>query len=371
MNNQNKVFFKNGNQLGINSFIIRNCESKKIQKVINLVNNECIRRLKNGPASSTKSNTISLAIESPTYCINYAQWNVDRTVPLRQYFGLNKEGEINKSHDNTVMRWTYGVGSGSTTIGGDLKTTLTKPMTTCMKDLCKLLSNSDMIKCKGAFCKKKVNFNHITVLYYMYDSKTNRKVTLNPHCDIGISASNEFSENNSQAEGTPTVVLCLNKGKPISFYKRYSNGKNFMKQAEFVDKFDMEHGDIFVLHPKDERVIQRRIKIDGNDETYALENDLSQFKHGVEYSDFLDVKKKDEKHNRSLSISVCFRESRICQMVSNEKHITTDDRGIEYDNRKDSQSMNARHYNITKKRKELKKHKNLERIQKKTKDYVK
>ena len=128
----------------------------------------------------------------------------------------------------------------------------------------------------------------------------------------------------------------------------------------------MEHGDIFVLHPRDERVIKRRIKNDGNG-TYALENELSQFKHGVEYSDFLDVKKKDEKHNRSLSISVCIRESRICQRISNEKHITTDDRGIEYDNRKDSQSMNARHYNITKKRKELKKHKNLERIQTKKK----
>ena len=56
-------------------------------------------------------------------------------------------------------------------------------------------------------------------------------------------------------------------------------------------------------------------------------------------------------------------------MVSNEKHITTDDRGIECENRKDSQTMNARHNNITKKRKELKKHKNLERIQKK--NYVK
>ena len=368
MNNQQKLFFKKGKQYGINSFVIRNCESKKIQKVINLVNNECIRRLKNGPASSSKSDTISLAIESPSYCINYAQWNVDRTVPLRQYFGLNK-GEINKMNE-TVTRWTYGVGSGSTTVGGDLKTTLTKQMTTCMKDLCKLLSNSDMIKCKGSYCKKIVNFNHVTILYYMYDSKTNRKVTLNPHCDIGISASNEFAANNSQAEGTPTVVLCLNKGKPISFYKRNSNGKNFMKKAEFVDKLDMEHGDIFVLHPIDERVIKRRIKNDENGK-YTLENELSQFKHGVEYSDCLEVKKMEEKHHRAVSISVCIRESRICQTMSNEKHITIDNNGIECDNRNDTQTMNDRHNNITKKRKELKNYKNLERIKKKTKDYVK
>ena len=123
----------------------------------------------------------------------------------------------------------------------------------------------------------------------------------------------------------------------------------------------MEHGDIFVLHPRDERVIKRRIKTDGNG-TYALEKELSQFKHGVEYSDFLDVKKKDEKHNRSLSISVCIRESRICQMVSNEKHIITDDRGIECENKKDTPQMNARHNNISKKRKELKQHTNLDLI---------
>ena len=366
MNKEKKLYFPNWKKWGINSFVVRNIQSRDMLMKINLLHNECLNRLHNGPASTIKKNNISLAIESPKFCINYAEWNIDRKVPLRQYFGLNNGN--NDNNDSITKRWCYGVGSGSSTVGGDMKTTQTKPMTTVMKDLCKILSNFKMLKCKGEFCEKKVNFNHVTILYYMNDSKSNKKITLNPHCDVGISASNVYLTNNSQKEGTPTVVLSLSEGKPISFYKRYSNGKKFVSEAGLVDKLDMKHGDLFVLHPLDERVINRRIH-DG--EKFKIESEKTQFKHGVEC--IWDRKKREnDVHQTSslLSISVCFRESIICQNFSQYKNITVDEKGLEYDNDIRTQQMKARNINIEKKRKEIQNSNNLKRIQKKTRRFV-
>jgi hypothetical protein len=201
----------------------------------------------------------------------------------------------------------------------------------------------------------------------MNDSKNNKKVTLNPHCDVGISAVNVYHTNNSQKEGTPTVVLSLSAGKPISFYKRYSNGKKFVSEAAFVDKLDMKHGDLFVLHPLDERVIERRIH-DG--EKFKIESQKTQFKHGVEC--IWDRKKRvnDVHQTSSLSISVCFREPKICQNFSQYKNITVDEKGMEYDNDIRTQQMNARNKNIEKKRKEIQNSNNLKRIRKKTRRFV-
>ena len=54
-------------------------------------------------------------MESPKCCKNYAEFNVDRRVPMWQYFGR----DIGEGVDGGVFRWSYGVRSGSSTVGGD------------------------------------------------------------------------------------------------------------------------------------------------------------------------------------------------------------------------------------------------------------
>ena len=62
--------------------------------------------------------------EQPKFCDKHVEFNIDRKVPLRQYFG---EEVINHNNNKEVCaRYSYGVGSGSTTVGGDVATTKTK-----------------------------------------------------------------------------------------------------------------------------------------------------------------------------------------------------------------------------------------------------
>ena len=51
------------------------------------MNEECLNRLKFGINMKGNNKGIVVSIESPKCCIDYAEFNVDRTVPLRQYFG--------------------------------------------------------------------------------------------------------------------------------------------------------------------------------------------------------------------------------------------------------------------------------------------
>ena len=69
--------------------------------------------------------------------------NCDRGVPLRQYFEMDVEKD---DGDNRLFRYTYGVGSGLSTVGGDVETVPTKPLTATMKLICKQLETMNVIK---------------------------------------------------------------------------------------------------------------------------------------------------------------------------------------------------------------------------------
>ena len=67
-------------------------------------------------------NGMNICIESPKCCKGYAKPNIDRGVPIRQYFGKVSKDVKN----NTQKISTYGVGSGSSTVGGDTFTNRTR-----------------------------------------------------------------------------------------------------------------------------------------------------------------------------------------------------------------------------------------------------
>ena len=85
----NKIFFDNGIQHGISSFKLNNF-SNEVKVIIEKLYKECRNRLK---CKTDTKKGIWITVESPKCCKNYAEFNVDRRVPMRQYFGRdNGEG---------------------------------------------------------------------------------------------------------------------------------------------------------------------------------------------------------------------------------------------------------------------------------------
>ena len=342
------------------------CESYKFSNVsnemvslVNQLNQFCIDRLSKRPNVSNKKG-MSISIESPTCCPGYAQYNIDRNVPVRQYFG---QSTMVKNSGMITRRRIYGVGTGSSTVGGDIKTTSTSPLTPVMKQIISHLNG--MVFCKGIYCSKNVQFNHVTILYYMVDSHKKTVVNLNKHCDLVVSPSNVVGvESNSQKTGTPTVVLTLQSSKKLDFYKRYSDGKSFLKPVIRQGSMELNHGDIFVLHPRDERCIKRNILCPYSNKIIK-EDKASQFQHGVSFKIDETLRNHPKCHSK-LSISICFR-----QVKSElEFHHSFHDRSY-YDcvisNK--SQAMVQRSKVINKKRKNLSNSYNMNRINKQLKSF--
>ena len=296
-----KTHFVNGSVHGINSFKYTTF-SKEMSNVMICVRDEVTNRLKHGVSNGKKG--ISLAVESPVYCTEYAEVNVLRKVPLRQYFG--KEIECT---EDASKRTCYGVGSGASTVGGDVVTNKTRLMSENMMDMCNLLScNSKLFSVNKKNCAPSLSFNHVTVLYYLSTDRSDH-IDLNPHCDVVISSKNEYGNKNSQMENTPTVVFSFAAQKSVDFYKRkVLNGK--FESAVHVGSIEMQDSEMFVLHPYDERVVERIVKTGTRKSKYSKEGRLSQFRHAVSFKSphAADADTTSTPGSTyAVSISVCFR----------------------------------------------------------------
>ena len=257
---------------------------------------ECIERLQKGVCNGCKG--ISLTIESPVFCKDYAEINVNRKVPLRQYFGQ----ELESDDEGWSKRTCYGVGSGAATVGSDPITNKTRLMSNVMTKMCNDLSSKpSLFRNKKHSCSSTVTFNHVTVLYYL-SKGTSHHILLNPHCDAVVSSGDIYDVKNSQKENTPTVVLSFAATKEIDFFKRYSDGNKF-EDHQIKDSMKLEDGDMFVLHPFDERVVQRDVIKGGK--KYTKEEKRSQFKHAVNFSSKHATNESQESYE--VAISVCFR----------------------------------------------------------------
>ena len=338
-----KIYFEHSKDNGfIESYKI-NDYSDDLKKEIKVLRKKCIMNLKKG-ATNKFGVGIKLVVESPVYIPNWAKLNIDRRVPLRQYFGEDQSFHV--SH-NIANRWSYGVGSGSSTVGGDTVTTFTQSLTQNMRNICSLLTKEDSLICKGKYCRK-ANFNHVTILYYLLDSKKINEVNLNPHCDIEINSKNEVSPNNSQKPDTPTIVISFGCSKTIKFFKRYVEGGKFTKSKE-IDELVLDDGDIFLLHPSDERVRKRK----GDEKT-------SQFQHGVKC--FLKRNTKRREVEYKVAISVCFRESMKSMNYSIIHNNIVCNNGKLIDNSDKTEAGRKRKASIEDVRKTIQRKANLRRI---------
>ena len=88
MSNSTKIEFDSKKSQGMKSYKVVDC-SRKLNSLIHKMNKECIRRLDCGIQKGTSNSGITATIESPKCCIDYAEFNIDRNVPIRQYFGTS------------------------------------------------------------------------------------------------------------------------------------------------------------------------------------------------------------------------------------------------------------------------------------------
>ena len=241
---------------------------------------------------------INLSLDKPWGNNKVPFVNFFRTAVLRNYFGKTLEQSLEKNPTQT-SRFTYGSGSGSGTVGTLPGYFSTRDLTEEMKEICylvwKFLTSKKSLQCGDlSEC-----FNHITLLTYFIPPKVecnlyNGKVksSLGYHADSVYSASGKFQiKKNSQKENTPTVIINLCDDRELNFQERFVTDGKYGKVWDKVKKkceqsFILKHKTMFILHPDDEKVMNRKTDIS------------SQYMHGV------DMKKQ---HEGVLSLGLAMR----------------------------------------------------------------
>lgn len=94
-------------------------------------------------------------------------------------------------------------------------------------------------------------FTTAVIATYLDDKK------IQAYCDQRWSAKGEFMENqNSQEEGTATVILVIGVDRTLDFAIYWYNG---IKQVEvgIKGRYQLEHGSLFILDPSDDKPMKR------------------------------------------------------------------------------------------------------------------
>ena len=117
------------------------------------------------------------------------------------------------------------------------------------------------------------------------------------------------------------------------------------------------------MHPRDERVIRRRVR-GNNIDSYELEKSLSQFQHGVQFKNLPSLRKNKKRDNYKVSISVCFRNVQRKLMFSYNSNLRISKSFHKLENPRNTSAMKSRDDLMAKKRKSLDNKYELNRISK-------
>jgi len=164
---------------------------------------------------------IRLSLDTPLN--NPPMLNILRPAVLRQYYGFNVKDVTMQNH--TVERYTYGCGSGTSSVGIDPNNFVTREMTEDMK-LMSIELKELLIKNKSYFKLDDANldlpFNHCTVLVYYAGECLKKHARLGMYSDCVYSVHNGsyVKKDNSQVQNTPTVVYSLGDTRSLHWSRR-------------------------------------------------------------------------------------------------------------------------------------------------------
>ena len=203
-------------------------------------------------------NGIKLSMDKPLN--NPCCLNIVRPAVLRQYYGkvINSPGiSIRQS-----LRYTYGSGSGTSSVGMDPKNYVTRPlsheMESMIDEIYNLLKNN-----QSALNLSEVNmeekFNHCTILLYYSGEDLKEKSSLGFHTDCVYNLSdllyNDFA--NSQAENTPAVIYSLGDTRELNWRQRVqsvskSGRKKWITTNNCNVVFALASDTLTIINPLDE-----------------------------------------------------------------------------------------------------------------------
>ena len=126
---------------------------------------------------------------------------------------------------NSVRRYIYGSGTGSSSVGMDLRSFVTRVMFEEILALSKELHNL-LVKNRSCFKLEDANlslpFNHCTVIiYYAGDNlKESSKLGIHSDCVYSVRDGCYVKIDNSQIQNTPTVVYSLGDTRSLYWKRR-------------------------------------------------------------------------------------------------------------------------------------------------------
>ena len=236
-------------------------------------------------------NGIRLSLDTPLN--NPPMLNILRPAVLRQYYGLNVKDTF-KSNDG-VERYTYGSGTGTSTVGIDPNNFVTREMNEDMKLMCVELKEL-LTKNKSYFKLDDANldlpFNHCTVLLYYAGDSLKKHARMGKHSDCVYSVQNGcyVKKDNSQVQNTPTVIYSLGDTRSLHWTRRKriatSNGRHVWEcDQDFKSEYPLSTDSVTIVNTLDE-----------DPEYTSLDGSKYQYQHG-------DVNvSKDQ-----LSVGIVFR----------------------------------------------------------------
>ena len=215
---------------------------------------------------------IKLSLNKPLN--NDIDLNILRPAVLRQYYGMNITEGVEQ-----VKRYTYGSGSGTSSVGMDPLNFVTRPWNAWMIAMshdiqCILNDNKKLFKLNNCNLEKK--FNHCTILIYYAGSGLKKISSLGYHTDCVYSpSSGEYiSKLNSQVENTPAVIYSVGDTRYLHWKVRKmgfsASGRNIWENATSSKmSFKLGSDTLTIINPDDE-----------NPRSSKNKHDMRQYMHG-------------------------------------------------------------------------------------------
>ena len=215
---------------------------------------------------------IKLSLDKPLN--NDVDLNVLRPAVLRQYFGK----EI-RNVDGKAKRYTYGSGSGTSSVGMDPHNFVTRALNSKMlamiEDIHHILhNNSELLNMTGVDIDQK--FNHCTILIYYAGEGLKDKSRLGYHTDCVYSPSTGeyIKKSNSQTVNTPAIIYSIGDKRRLNWKCRNvvktKHGRNtWINKKCNKMSFELGTDTLTIIHPDDEYPLSSK-----------NHNDMKQYLHG-------------------------------------------------------------------------------------------
>ena len=212
---------------------------------------DIIQKIIHSPINSKDG--IKLSWDTPLN--NQRCLNILRPAVLRQYYGANVD-VINESN-HFIKRYTYGYGSGTSSVGIDPFNFVTRKMTKEMEyigtELHEILSkNQKFLNLESADLSQK--FNHCTVIMYYTGTNLKQSSSLGMHCDCIYSPKDGsfVRKANSQVENTPAVIYSIGDTRVLNWGKRNIVKSKWSTDLTFSESYDIDSDTITIINQLDE-----------------------------------------------------------------------------------------------------------------------